>query len=76
MELFASQQQHIMQLYCSKQLNNAFRFFSKAMGLADANSPFSLLAKVLTTIAYEGGRLLCAPLTGVALVNMLTGAVC
>ena len=26
-ELFASQQQHIMQLYCSKQLNNAFCFF-------------------------------------------------
>ena len=26
-ELFASQQQHIMQLHCSKQLNNAFRFF-------------------------------------------------
>ena len=25
-ELFASQQQHIMQLYCSKQPNNAFRF--------------------------------------------------
>ena len=29
-ELFASQQQHIMQLYCSKHLNNAFRFFWKA----------------------------------------------
>ena len=26
-ELFASQQQHIMRLYCSKQLNNAFGFF-------------------------------------------------
>ena len=26
-ELFASRQQHIMQLYCSKHLNNAFRFF-------------------------------------------------
>ena len=26
-ELFPSQQQHIMQLYCSKKLNNAFRFF-------------------------------------------------
>ena len=52
-ELFASQQQHIMQLYCSKQLNNAFRFFWKAMGLAYANPPFSLLAKVLTKIAYE-----------------------
>ena len=51
-ELFASQQQHIMQLYCSKQLNNAFRFFWKAMVLAYANPPFSLLAKVLTKIAY------------------------
>ena len=53
-ELFASQQQHIMQLYCSKHLSNAFRFFWKAMGLAYANPPFSLLAKVLTKIAYEG----------------------
>ena len=26
-ELLASQQQHIMQLYCSKHLNNTFRFF-------------------------------------------------
>ena len=55
-ELFASQQRHIMQLYCSKHLNNAFRFFGKAIGLAYANPPFSLLAKVLTKIAYEGGR--------------------
>ena len=61
-ELFASQQQHIMQLYCSKHLNNAFRFFWKAMGLAYANHPFSLLAKVLTKIAYEGGRVvMCTP---------------
>ena len=61
-ELFASQQQHIMQLYCSKQLNNAFRFFWKAMGLAYANPPFSLLAKVLTKIAYEGGSVvMCTP---------------
>ena len=45
-ELFASQQQHIMQLYCSKHLNNAFCFFWKAMGLGYANPPFSLLAKV------------------------------
>ena len=56
MELFASQQQHLMQLYCSKNLNNAFRFFWKAMGLVYANPSFSLLAKVLTKIAYEGGR--------------------
>ena len=55
-ELFASQQQHFMQLYCSKHLNNAFRFFWKAIGLAYANPPFSLLAKDLTKVAYEGGR--------------------
>ena len=62
MESFASQQQHIMQLYCSKQLNNACRFFWKAMGLAYANPPFSLLARVLTKIAYEGGRVvMCTP---------------
>ena len=61
-ELSASQQQHIMQLYCSKHLNNAYRFFWKAMGLAYANPPFSLLAKVLTKIAYEGGRVvMCTP---------------
>ena len=61
-ELFASQQQHIMQFYCSKHLNNAFRFFWKAMGLACANPPLSLLAKVLTEIAYEGERVvMCTP---------------
>ena len=52
-KLFASQQQHIMQLYCSKHLNNAFRFLWKAIGLGYANPPFSLLVKVLTIIAYE-----------------------
>ena len=61
-ELFACQQQHIMQLYSSKHLNNAFRFFWKAMCLAYANPPFSLLAKLVTIIAYEGGRVvLCTP---------------
>ena len=61
-ELFASQQEHIMQLSCLKHLNNAFRFFWKAMGLAYANPPFSLLAKLLTKIAYEGGRgVMCTP---------------
>ena len=62
MELFATQQQHIMQLYCSKHMIDAFRFFWKAMGLGYANPPFSLLAKVATKIAYEGGRVvMCTP---------------
>ena len=61
-ELLASRQQHIMQLYCSKHLNNAFPFFWRAMGLAHTNRPFFLLAKVLTKIAYEGGRVvMCTP---------------
>ena len=61
-ELFTSQQQHIMGLHCLKHLNNAFRFLCKEMGLAYANPPFSLLAKVLTKIAYEGGRVvMCTP---------------
>ena len=59
---FASQQKHIMQLYCSKHLNNAFCFFWRATGLAYANPPFSLLVKLLTKIAYEGGRVvMCTP---------------
>ena len=61
-ELFTSQKQHIMQLYCSNHLNKAFRFFRKAMRLAYASPPFSLLAKVLTKIAYERGRVvMCTP---------------
>ena len=56
MELFASGQQQIMKLYCLKHLKNAFRFFWKAMGLTYAKPPFSLLTRVLTKIAYEGGE--------------------
>ena len=61
-ELFASEEQHMMQLYCSRHLNNAYRFYWKSMGLCYANSPFSQLAKKFTTIALEGARLvLCTP---------------
>ena len=61
-ELFASQQQQYMQLYCSKHWSKAFRFFWKAMGQAYAKPPLSLLAKVLTKIAHEGGRVvMCTP---------------
>ena len=54
-ELFASKEQHMMQLYCSRYLNNAYR-------LCYANPPFSELAKVLTKIALQGARVvLCTP---------------
>ena len=62
LELFASKEQHMMQLYCSRYLNNAYRFYWKLMGLCYANPPFSQLAKVLTKIALEGARVvLCTP---------------
>ena len=61
-ELFASKEQHLMQLYCSRNLNNACRFYWKSMGLCYANPPFSQLAKVITKIALEGARVvLCTP---------------
>ena len=75
-ELVASQQWHIMQLYCSKHLNNALHFFWKAIGQAYANSPFSLLAKVQPKSLMREEGLSCAPLTRVLQVNTLIGAVC
>ena len=61
-ELFASKEQHMMQLYCSRYPNNAYRIYWRSMGLWYANSPFSQLAKVLTKIALKGARVvLCTP---------------
>ena len=61
-ELFASKEQHMMQLYCTQYLHNAYRCYWKSMGLCYANPPFSQLAKVLTKIAPEGARVvLCTP---------------
>ena len=61
-ELFASKEQHMMQLYCSRYLNKAYRFYWKWMGLCYANPPFSQLAKVLTKVTLEGARVVpCTP---------------
>ena len=61
-ELFASKEEHMMQLYCSRYLNNAYRLYQRSMGLCYANPPFSQLAKVLTKMALEGARVvLCTP---------------
>ena len=61
-ELFGSKEQHMMQLYCSRYLNNAYPFYWRSMGFCYANPPFSQLAKVLTKIALERARVvLCTP---------------
>ena len=33
-EFFANKEQHMMQLYCSGYLNNAYRFYCRSMGFA------------------------------------------
>ena len=61
-EWFACKEQHMMQLYCSRYPNNAYRFYWRSMGLCYANPPFSQVAEVLTKNALEGARvILCAP---------------
>ena len=61
-ELFASKEQHMMQLYCSRYLNNAYCFYWRAMGLCYAKPAFSQLSKGLTNIALEGARVvMCTP---------------
>ena len=57
-ESFASKEQHMMQLYCSRYVNNAYRFHWRSMGLCYAKPPFSQLAKVLTKIALKGARVI------------------
>ena len=64
-DLFASKEQHLMQLYCSQNVNNAYLFFRKSMGLCYTNPPVSQLARVITKIALEGARVvLCTPDSG------------
>ena len=55
-ELFASKEQHMMQLYPLRYLDNAYRFCYPPMGACYSNPPFSQLAKVLTKIALQGLR--------------------
>ena len=52
----------MMQLYCSRYLNNAYCFYWGLMGLCYANPPFSQLVKVLTKIALKAARVVpCTP---------------
>ena len=51
-----------MQLYHSRYLNNANRFYWRLMVLCYANLPFCELAKVLTKIRLELARVVpCTP---------------
>ena len=61
-ELFASDKQHVLDLYCSKGKNCCYKFYCPSFGMAYRNPRFSELGKVLTKVALERCRLvLCSP---------------
>ena len=62
MELFASDKQHVLDLYCSRRKNCCYKFYWPSFGMAYGNPSFSELGKVLTKVALEHSRIvLCSP---------------
>ena len=61
-ELFPSDKQHVLGLYCSKGKNCSYKFYWPSFGMAYGNPRFSELGKVLTKVALERSRMvLCSP---------------
>ena len=64
-ELFASDKQHVPDLYCSKGKNCCYKFYWPSFGMAYGNRRFSELEKVLTKVALQRSRMvLCSPYWG------------
>ena len=62
MELFASDKQHVLEVYCSKGKNRCYKFYWPSLGMAYGNQRFSELGKVLTRVALERSHMvLCSP---------------
>ena len=61
-ELFASDKQHVLDLYCSKGKNCSYKFYWPSFGKAYGNPRFSEMGKVLTKVTLERSRMvLCSP---------------
>ena len=61
-ELFASDKQHVLDLYCSKGKNCSYKFYWPSFGMAYGNPRFSEQGKVLSKVALERSRMvLCSP---------------
>ena len=61
-ELFASDKQHVLDLYCSKAKNCCYKFYWPSLRMAYGNPRFSELGNVLTKVALEYSRtVLCSP---------------
>ena len=64
-ELFASDKQHVLDLYCSKGKDCCSKFYWPSFGMAYGNPRFSELGKVLTKVALVPSRMvLCSPYWG------------
>ena len=62
LELFASDKQHILDLYCNKGQNCGYKFYWPLLGMAYGNTRFSELGNVLAKVALESSRMvLCSP---------------
>ena len=61
-ELFSSDKQHVLDLYCSKGKNCCYNFYWPSFRMAYGNPRFCELGKVLTKVALERSRMvLCSP---------------
>ena len=61
-ELFASDKQHVLDLYCSKGKNSSYKFYWPSFGMAYGNPRLSELGRVLTKVALERScMVLCSP---------------
>ena len=61
-ELFASDKQHLLDLYCSKGKGCCYKLYWPSFGMAYGNPRFSGLGKALTILALERSRMvLCSP---------------
>ena len=64
-ELFASDKQHVLHLYCSRGKNCCYKFYWPSFGMPYGNPRFSELGKILTKVALERSRMvLCSPVWG------------
>ena len=64
-ELFASDRQHVFDLYCSKAKNCSYKFYWPSFRMAYGNPRFSELGKILTKVALQRSRMvLCSPHPG------------
>ena len=61
-ELFASDKQHVLDLYCSKGKHCCYKFYWPSFGMPYGNPRFSELGRVPTKVALECSRMvLCYP---------------